>query len=208
MILHDVEQGTDEWLNLRAGKPTSSMFGSLVTGTGSPSKSLEKYALTLATEVLIGGPIDDGWQGNKFMERGKELEAEARLDYEMTHAVKVEPVGFITDDLMRWGSSTDGLVGDDGLVEIKNLIATRFVELMVYVRKNEKIPPEYIPQIQGELFVSERKWCDIIFYHPQFQPIVHRHTPIESYHVTLKSQLTKCLAERNNIVKLLSEDSA
>ena len=205
MIIHDVEQGTDPWLKLRAGKPTSSKFSSLVTGTGQPSKSLEDYAIQLATEKYIGGPIDDGWQGNKFTERGHELEAESRADYQMTRQVTVEPVGFVTDDLMRWGASTDGLVGDDGLVEFKNLIATRFMKLLIYVAKHNKTPPEYIPQVQGELFVTERQWCDIVFYHPQFDPIVFRHEPDPKFQSTLKDQLTKVIAERNNILKLIGE---
>lgn len=203
MIVHDVEQGSPEWHKLRAAKPTSSMFSSLITGTGEPSKSLKEYAITLATEKYLGGPIDDGFQGNRFTERGHELEDESRADYEMTNQVRVQPVGFITDDLMRWGASTDGLVEDDGLVEFKNLIATRFMELLIYVKKHNKTPTEYVPQVQGELFVTERKWCDIVFYHPQFEPIVFRHEPDPKYQATLEKQLKAVIAERNNILKLI-----
>lgn len=203
MIIHDCEQGTPEWKLLRASKPTSSRFGSLVTGTGKPSDGMAAYALELATEAYIGGPLDDGFAGNKYTERGKELEPVSAADYEMTHQVKIQHVGFITDDLLRWGTSTDGLVGNDGIVEFKNLIARRFMELLVKVKKTNKTPPVYIPQIQGELFITERKWCDIVFYHPQFEPIVHRHYPIPEFQAVLKAQLIACLAERNNILKLV-----
>lgn len=203
MIIHDVTQGSDEWQLLRASKPTSSNFGSLVSGLGKPSDGLAKYAHILAIEKYLGGPIDDGWQGNIFTTRGKELEAEARAEYEMTNQVEIKKVGFITDDLMRYGASTDGLVGDDGVVEIKNMIATRFGKLKIYWGKYKKIPPEYIPQIQGELFVSQRAWCDWMAYHPQFDPIIVRHFPIPEFHAVLETQLMAVLAERNNIFKLL-----
>lgn len=202
MIIHDCIQGTPEWLKLRAGKPTSSMFGSLITSQGKPSTGLADYAHTLATEVLIDGPIEDGFQGNRYTERGKELEAESRADYCMTHQVQVQEVGFITDDLMRWGTSTDGLVNEDGVVEFKNKIATQFVKALLYVKKHNKTPTEFIPQIQGELMITEREWCDIVIYHPQFEPIVMRHYPIPEFHQVLEAQLKAVIAERNNIVKL------
>jgi len=203
VIIHDVTQGTPEWFKLRAGKPTSSNFGSLVSGLGKPSKSLEEYAHILAVEKYLDGPIEDGWGGNKFTDRGKEMEAEAKADYEMENQVTVQEVGFITDDLMRWGSSTDGLVGDDGVIEIKNMIATRFAKLKIYWNKHNKIPPEYIPQIQGEIFVSGRSWCDWMAYHPQFEPIIVRHFSDAAFHAVLETQLMAVMAERNNILKLI-----
>jgi len=200
VIIHDVTQGSPEWHKIRAGKPTSSNFGSLVSGLGEVSSGLAEYAHILAVEKYLDGPIDDGFQGNKFTDRGLELEAESRADYEMTYQLHVEEVGFITDDLMRWGSSTDGLVGKDGVVEFKNLIATKFAKLLIYWRKHNKIPPQYIPQIQGELFVTGRTWCDWVAYHPQFEPIVVRHLRDLEFHATLESQLMAVMAERNKIL--------
>ena len=168
MIVHDVKQGEPEWFMIRAGKPTSSMFSSIITSKGKPSDGLKDYANTLATEKHLGGPIEDGFNGNRFTQRGQDMEDVSRADYEMSYQARVQEVGFITDDLMRWGASTDGFVGDDGLVEFKNLIATRMMKLLVYMARNKgMIPTSYIPQVQGELFVTEREWCDIVFYHPQ-----------------------------------------
>lgn len=203
MIIHECIQGSPEWHKLRAGKPTSSMFSSIITGQGKPSDSMKEYAHVLATEKYIGGPIDDGFQGNRFTKRGQELEPESRADYEMNHQVTVQEVGFITDDLMRWGASTDGLVGEDGLVEFKNLIATRFTKLMIYWRKHGKIPTEYMPQVQGELFVTERKWADIVFYNPQFEPIEARILPDPVFQAELAKQLKVVITERNRIFKLI-----
>jgi len=122
----------------------------------------------------------------------------------MTRQVTIREVGFITDDLMRWGASTDGLVNGDGVTEFKNIIATTMMDLLVYIAKHgNKTPSSYIPQIQGELFVTEREWCDIVFYHPDFDPIIHRHYPDLVFHSALKDQLMQVIAERNNILKIV-----
>lgn len=203
MIIHEMEQGTPEWFAEKAGKPSSSNFHLLITGSGKPSTSLTDYAMSLATEKYLGEPINDGFAGNKYTRRGTELEPLSAADYEMNNQVKIRHVGFITDDLKRWGTSTDGLINDDGIVEFKNLIAKTFMELLVKTKANNITPLGYIPQIQGELFVTQREWCDIVFYHPQFKPIVHRHYPDLGFHKTLEKQLKLCIAERNRIVKLV-----
>lgn len=205
MRIHDVEQGTPEWLALRAGKPTSSEFSKIITGTGKPSDSFDDYALVLATEKYLGGPIDDGFQGTWQMRRGNQLEPLSAAEYEMERQVKINHVGFITDDLMRWGTSTDGLIGEEGVVEFKNLIAKSFVQLLLKLKKNNVTPASYIPQIQGELFVTGRQWCDIVFSHPQFEPIIHRHYPDLEYHKILERQLKKVITERNRIYKLITQ---
>lgn len=204
MIIHDVEQLTPKWFALKAGKPSSSKFGNLVTGTGKPSESFKKYALILATEAYLGKPIDDGFSGSKNMKRGVELEPLACADYEMTRQIEVQHVGFITDDLMRYGTSTDGIIGDDGVLEIKNLISTTFMEALIYYRKYKKTEPKYIPQLMGELFVTGRKWVDLMLYNPSFpEPIIHRHYPDENYFSVLKTQLTLCIAERNRLLEIV-----
>lgn len=201
MIIHNLDQLTPEWFALKNGKPSSSRFGSLITGTGKPSTGLEGYATELAMEKFLGMPVSDGFKGNKYTDRGIELEPVSAADYEMVYQVKIDHVGFITDDLMRWGTSTDGLIGDEGVVEFKNLIAKTFWELFLKTKKANVTPPQYIPQIQGELMIAEREWCDIVFYHPQFDPIIHRHYPDLEYQKTLTAQLKKCITERNRILK-------
>jgi hypothetical protein len=205
VIIHECLQGSPEWFKLRAAKPTSSLFSNLVTGTGKPSDGLSAYAHKLGVEKHLGHAVQD-FSGNKYTQRGTDLEPLARADYEMTHQVEVQEVGFITDDLMRWGASTDGLVGDDGLVEFKNLIETEFGKLMLYVAKHGKTQPKYVPQVQGELFVTGRDWADIVFCNPAFEaPITFRHYPIPEFHKVLEAQLKKCIAERNVIAKELNK---
>ena len=208
MIVHDVEQGTDAWHKLRAGRPTSSEFSKLVSGTGKVSSSMKAYALKLATEKYLDGfgkRIVSGFQGNGYTDRGHELEPVSRADYEMIHQVTVEEVGFITDDLMRWGTSTDGLVGEDGVVEFKNLIETTFFDALVYWKMNGKTEPKYMPQCQGELMITERAWVDLVLYNPEFpDPIIERIYPDPVYQATLKTQLAACLVERDRLLTIVN----
>jgi hypothetical protein len=208
MIIHDVEQGTDAWHKLRAGRPTSSEFSKLITGTGKPSSSMKDYASKLATEKYLDGfgkKIVSGFQGNQFTDRGHELEPVSCADYEMTNQVTVQAVGFITDDLMRWGSSTDGLVGDDGIVEFKNLIETTFFSALVYWTRFGKVEPKYVPQCQGELMIAERDWVDLVLFNPEFpEPIIERIYPDLEYQATLKTQLIACIEERDRLLSIVN----
>jgi len=208
MLQHNVEANSPEWDEIRAGKPTSSAFSSLVTGEGKPSTSLKKYASKLATEAYlksIGSKITDGFQGNAYTERGHALEEMARNEYEMRYQIAIEPVGFLTDNLMRYGSSTDGFVGEDGVFETKNLIATTFFDALVYNKRFGKPEPKYVPQLQGELFVSERKWVDLFMFNPDFpDPIIHRVYPDLEYHALLKKQITACIIERDRLLEIVN----
>ncbi len=77
MIIHPVEQNTDDWVKLRAGLPTASSFKSIITSQGLPSKSLPTYAAKLAADKYAGEPLDS-FEGNVWTERGHELESDAR----------------------------------------------------------------------------------------------------------------------------------
>jgi hypothetical protein len=207
-LIHDVEQGKPEWDLLRAGRPTSSKFGSLVTGTGKVSDGLKDYALTLATEVYLKGmglKITDGFNGSWGTDRGIEMEPVSRADYEMRYQTPVQQVGFITDDLMRWGTSTDGFVGEDGLVEFKNLIATTFFKALIYWKRHGKTEPKYMPQLQGELMISERAWVDLYLFNPSYpDPIIERIYPDLEYQAVLKTQLGACIVERDRLLKIVN----
>ena len=201
MIIHDVEQNTDEWLALRAGKPTASEFSKLVTSTGAPSKSMNDYARVLAAEAYAGHAVDK-WEGNQYTDRGKSLEAEARAWYELYKGVDVEEVGFVTDDLNRYGCSPDGLVGP-GCVEFKCQIAKEHIKSLEYWAKNNKPPTAYVAQCQGQIFVCEREWVDLVFYHPDLPSLIIRQTPQHSFISALKHQLQAVEAERNVVLKFL-----
>lgn len=204
MKIHEVEQGSDEWHKLRAGKPTASEFSKLITSKGEPSKQMAEYAIQLAADLYAGEP-QDRWQGNEWTERGHEMEDRARAYYENTFDTRaVMQVGFITDDAERWGASPDSLVDDDGLLEIKCLKANRHVGAHVFFERNGRIPSEYIAQVQGQLFVSGRKWCDSLFWHPELPALICRHRPDEKIQINLGLQLKSCLDERKRIIDILN----
>lgn len=162
MIVHDVEQGTVAWKELRAGIPTSSEFSKILTPTGKPSKSQDGYMHHLIAERLTGRALDCeviSWD----MERGSRMEQEAVDFYEMKQDTDTTEVGFITTDDGRIGTSPDRLVGDDGLLEIKCPKESVHVGYLLGRGADAK----YRPQIMGQLWIAEREYVDILSYHPE-----------------------------------------
>lgn len=200
MIIHDVEQGSPEWLALRAGIPTASRFDEILTPTGKPSTQAEKYMLELLAEWLSGEPAET--YQNDWMKRGTELEPEARNYYAFTTDAEIRQVGFITRDDGLVGASPDALVNDDGLSEIKCPAPHTHVAYLL----GEKLATKYIPQVQGQLWIAERDWCDWISYHPKMQPcIVRTHRDelfITSLRVALDAFVGRMLERREQLNKL------
>jgi len=199
VIIHDIEQRSDEWFSLRAGMPTASEFSKLVTSTGEPSKSMKDYAELLAAEKYAGRPLSS-FGGNASTQRGAEMEAEAIMAYELAHH-EVEPVGLITDDLQRYGCSPDGLVGTDGLIEIKCLETKAHIKVLLHFAKHKKALPKYIQQTQGQIFICEREWCDLFFYHPNLPTLVIRQFPDPGFIRGLKIQLAAVIRDRDEVFK-------
>ena len=198
MIIHDVIQGTEEWHALHVGLPTASNFSMLITSTGEPSKSMPGYAITLAAEKYAGKPVD-AFAGNGYTDRGTLLEPDAKSSYAFARDVEVVPVGFVTDDLARYGCSPDGLIGTDGLAETKCLKAENHVKAILYYRKHKKAPCEYIQQTQGQMFICERAWCDLVFYHPDLPLLVIRQERDEKLIEAIKAQIDCVIAERDRV---------
>ena len=199
MIVHDTEQGSDDWFALRAGKPTASCFDKLITSTGETSKSLNGYAITLAGELYAGKPLD-AWEGNAYTDRGKLLEDEARKMYAFLHDVEPVRVGFVTDDNALYGVSPDSFIGDDGMLEIKCLKAENHIKAILYYRKHKKCPPDYVQQTQGQIMVCERQWCDLFFYHPDLPRLTIRQEPDEKIINALRGNIVTVLEERDKIL--------
>ena len=166
MKIIDVEQGTPEWLQARVGIPTASAFDRIITSkTLKLSAQAAKYRYELIAEWTLGHPLDSGT--NAWMNRGSDLEAEARNAYEFLTENTVEQVGFVTTDDGLIGCSPDGLVGDDGGVEIKCPGAAKHVE-------NMRSHDDYRIQIYGCMWICERAWWDFVSYCPGFSPVVRR----------------------------------
>lgn len=202
MIIHDVEQGSVAWFAARLGIPTASEFSRLVTGTGLPSTSLPKYARELAAEVFAGKTLD-AFDGNSWMDRGKEMEEEALNAFSFIHDVELKRVGFITNDEATAGCSPDALIGDDGGLEIKALKAESHLEIVTYYKKNGIAPPKYKPQVQGSMFITSRKSWTQLFYHPDLPPLIIKNVPDLVFHTALAKAITAVITERDDVLKTM-----
>ena len=173
MIRIDVEQGSPEWTAARLGTPTASQFKNIITMSGAPSKAAHGYMCELIAEKMIGASLDPFV--SEWMERGTELEHQAVNYYEMQREVDTEKIGHcMTDDRLA-GCSPDRLIGDDGGLEIKCPSAKLHVSYLIS-------PPEkFRQQVQGGLWVTERKWWDFLSFHPELPPVMRRFERDEEY---------------------------
>jgi len=134
MKVYYFQPGGEEWSLARAGIPTASEFKNLVTINCKESKAIDDYSIVLAAEKFSGRDIDS-FGGNRATERGQELEPDAIAFYEMKYQVVVDSVGFITNDLKTYGCSPDGLVGDNGSIEVKCKIAKEHIKVLLNFNK-------------------------------------------------------------------------
>jgi len=185
MKIHaDIVQGTQEWRRLRAGIPTASAFDNIVTPTGKKSTQDEKYRFMLLAERMMGHPIDDS--KSKWMLRGQDMEGEARAFYEFQRDLPVELIGFVTNDAGTIGASPDAFVGDEGTLEIK--CPSEAIHVSYLLKKS--VDAAYYPQVQGQLWITERKWADILSYHPELPPALIRVERDEPFIKTLSELVT------------------
>ena len=168
---HHIEQGSDDWLALRRGMITASTISRLITGTGKPANNdTSRTQLLQLLAELITGESEPSFY-NDDMARGHMLEPLAR-DIYAEHRAPVEECGFVTADFDGTviGYSPDGLVGDDGLIEIKSPRQKNHLRSLL----NDEVPAEYVPQVQTGLAVTGRRWCDYISYAPGLPLFIHR----------------------------------
>lgn len=161
-IIKEMEQGTDEWLALRIGKVTASKMSDVLSkGRGTaPSKMAETYMMELLAERLTGE--SKPFFENDAMRWGTETEPQARFMYELKSGNKVEEVAFIERDEFT-GVSPDGLIGDDGMIEIK--CPTTITQIKRALTNDYS--KDYYAQIQMQLWVAERQWCDFLSFDPR-----------------------------------------
>jgi hypothetical protein len=205
MKILDVAQRSPEWYAARCGIPTASEFSCIVTSKGEPSKQRAAYAARLAAEV-VAGPDVNQWGGNMDLERGRFLEADARRAYEFMRDATVQEVGFITNDAGTIGCSPDGLVGEDGGLEIKCLNAENHIK--VILRHHEDpgdCPTDYVAQVQGCLWLTGRKRWDLVFYHHALPTLIWPQRPDPEFHKALAEGIAAVLRERDRIVKILTD---
>jgi hypothetical protein len=161
VLHHDLQQGSQEWLDARRGLLTASEMSRIITPKLKVADNVDSrsHVYEIAAQ-RIAGWVEEGFTSYKMM-RGHEEEIDAR-DHYRKHYAPVEHVGFITND--RWGFtlgySPDGLVGEIGLIEAKSRDPKFQVETIV---KGE-IPSEHLIQVQSGLLISEREWCHFLSY--------------------------------------------
>lgn len=172
-------QGTEEWYLARAGIPTASMFATVMASGrgGGESKTRAKYMRQLAGEIITGKPIEG--YSNHHMERGHEMEPEARDLYAFATDTVPEIVGFVRNG--NKGCSPDSLVGANGMLEIK----TKLPDLLIECLERDDFPPEHRAQCQGALWVAEREWIDITVYWPGMPVFIKRAYRDEPYIKTM-----------------------
>ncbi len=175
MKLIDVIQGTPEWLAARLGIPTASKFDQILTPGGKPSKSAEGYLRVLLAERIMGHPVTEFV--STWMDRGTQTEADAVAHYELNRDADTVKIGFCTNDAGTIGASPDRLVGEDGLLEVK--CPSEKVHMGHLL--DGTIADDHKPQVQGQLWIAERQWCDVLSYHPDLPPALIRVERDEEY---------------------------
>lgn len=182
-------QQTEEWERWR-NRPTASEFSSFITpARGDYSAQATQYAAKIVAKRLgvYTEPPPTFW-----MEWGTEHEPNAKHAYTVATDREVEDVGFVLPDHTdAFGGSPDGLVGDDGLIEIK----CPAPETLIMYHANGELPIQYKPQIQGLLLITGREWCDFFAFHPELTPFLLRVEPDEKYQAKISATLLLLLEE-------------
>lgn len=200
MIIIDVEQGGEEWKKLRTGIPSASRFKDVMAkGQGATRR---KYLIEKASEILTGEMPEQ--YVNDHMKRGIEQEPQARAMYEAFEDVGVETTGLALTDDRTACASPDGLVGENGLIEIKSVIPTVHIETIL----SGKMPTGHNAQVQGNLWIWEREWCDFISFSPTVidNPVqVYRVYRDEEYIGKLSDEVERFNFDVNKIVEKIRQ---
>ena len=201
-VILDVEQGSDEWLLERVGRVTGSRVADVLAKPKKKDGELAcrlNYKWEIVIEMLTG--LSAEHYVSPEMQCGIDTEPLARAAYEIANDVEVEKVGFaIHKGIPRFGASPDGLVGDDGLIEIKCPKSSTHLE---YLRAGT--PPEnYCAQMAAEMACTGRKWCDFVSFDPRLpkplQMFVYRFSRDENWISMMELEVVQFLKEVDEIV--------
>ena len=199
------QQRTTEWFAQRLGKVTASKVADVIARTKSGySASRENYLAQLVVERFTGTVAES--YSNAAMQWGTDQEPFARAAYEHATGVLVEECGFVLHpEISESGASPDGLVGDDGLIEIKCPSTATMIETLL----DDKIPGKYITQMQWQMACTGRAWCDFVCFDPRMpeglQLYIKRVDRDDAYIADLASEIRKFLAEVEAKVSALQQ---
>lgn len=165
MPLIEVEQGTDEWLAMRSGLVTASRMADVMAKLKSKNgmaADRRRYLMEVVVGRLTG--LNPETYVSPAMQWGLDNEDLAKGAYEISTSSIIEPGGFAIHDKIKWfGASPDGLIGDDGLVEVKCPNSDTHIG---YILSGE-IPDDYKPQMWAEMACTNRSWCDFVSFDPR-----------------------------------------
>jgi len=200
-----MDQRTDEWKECRVGKVTASRVADVVAKTKSGySASRDNYMAQLVCERLTGKPAESF--SNSAMQWGTETEPLARAAYEAKMDVLVDEVGFIDHpSIVNSGASPDGLVGADGLIEIKCPNTATHIDTLL----SQTVPKKYADQIFWQMACTGRDWCDFVSYDPRLPPdlqlFIKRIPRDDKYIQLLEAEVIEFLTETaHKVAQLLN----
>ena len=193
-----IEQGTPEWFQLRSGKVTASKVADILAKKTGRQNYLIELALQRVTGVIEESYINDA------MQWGVDNEGAARVAYEVTSGNFVDQIPFFDHlTIPNFGCSPDGLVGGEGLVEIKCPNSSTHWS---YVKAN-KPPEKYVIQMQAQMACTGRKWCDFVSYDPRMpersQLLIVRVPRDDKFIETMEAEIKQFLNEVEVEVNLM-----
>lgn len=198
-------QGSEEWLKARCGVVTASRFNDVLASIKSGEAAARyNYKAEIIAERLTGAPAES--YTNAAMQWGTDHESEARSVYEAVTGQPVTEVGLIKIDGLEAGASPDGLVGEDGLVEIK--CPNTATHILTRLNPTTAMKKHYA-QIQGQLWATNRKWCDLVSYDPRLDDrlayFVQRIERDEEYIAKLETEVKQFLKEVDELIERLQK---
>jgi putative phage-type endonuclease len=200
-----MEQRSIEWFAARLGKVTASKVADVIAKTKTGySTSRDNYMAQLVCERMTG-TMGESFS-NTAMQWGTDQEPLARAAYEAIADVLVDEIGFVAHPTIdAAGASPDGLVGDNGLIEIKCPNTATHIETVL----SGKVPSKYIPQMQWQMACTQRKWCDFVSFDPRMpeglQLFIQRVDFDVEYVKMLEAEITGFLAELETKIEKLNE---
>ncbi|MCK5605058.1 YqaJ viral recombinase family protein [Candidatus Pacearchaeota archaeon] len=204
MIIENFEQGSPEWFAARVGIPSASVFDKLITSKGALSTSRQKLIYKLAGEKVLGEK-EEGYS-NGAMQRGIELEPEARSLFELITGKEVKEVGLCYYDERKDRScSPDGLVGT-GMTLMEGL-EIKCPELATHVEylMGNKLPTKYFAQVQGSMYITGLEKWYFMSYFPSMKPLIIEIVRDEIWIAKLSKALDDLVVELDETHKLLIE---
>ena len=200
-----MEQRTDEWFKARLGKVTASRVSDVLAKIKTGEAAVRRnYKMQLATERLTGQKTDS--YTNQAMQDGIDREDTARQIYEIVRDIKVEQVGFIDHPAIKMaGASPDGLLPDNGVLEIKCPIETTHTTNLL----ERKLPSRYISQVQWQIACTGADYANFVSYNPNFEPKLQlMYVAVErddEYIEMLEEEVSIFLLEVDEVINTLRE---